>query len=305
MRVAFLWLLIPFLLSAAEPSAFGAGNLDVPNPYGLTEAEKHILSNKKTLDTIKEKAFSQSTHVQSLQERLDGMQTLMESLNETAHSNRIEIQKLQADRDMSESERVAAQKRLEEQIKANETNILQLKTLLTEFSGMIDTINSRYISKDEFNALVKEINDFKNSIGKSLSNMANTSISENDTFGGKTNVEVEAYANQEYKRQYYNNAIDAYSYLISKNYKPAKSHYMIGEMWYYRKKYDKALSYFKESAKRYDKASYMPTLMFHSAVCMENLGDITNAKSFFNAVITNYPESKVRSSAQERLDKLP
>ncbi len=301
MRSAFLALLAPFLLSAAEPSAFGAGNLNDPNPYGLTDAEKHILTNKKTLDTIKEKAYSQSSHVKSMQERLDGMQTVIEGLNEKSHANQVELQRLQSARDLSESERVATEKRFEERIAANEANIAQLKTVLTEFSTMIDTINSTYVSKEEYNELVEQINAFKSSVGKSLS--ATKSASE--TYAGKNNAQIAAYAHAQYKKKYYTNAIDAYTFLIEKNYKPAHAHYMIGEMWYYRKKYDKALSYFKESAKRYDKASYMPTLMLHSAVCMEQTGDVENAKAFLSALIANYPNDKLAVDAQKRLDKLP
>ena len=37
--VGLLGLLLP-LSAFAEKSAFGAGNLDSPNPYGLTAAEK-------------------------------------------------------------------------------------------------------------------------------------------------------------------------------------------------------------------------------------------------------------------------
>ncbi|MEA3228888.1 MAG: hypothetical protein U9P38_07440, partial [Campylobacterota bacterium] len=40
---------VPFLLYSAEPSAFGAGNLDNPNPYGLTDSEKVLLENKNNL----------------------------------------------------------------------------------------------------------------------------------------------------------------------------------------------------------------------------------------------------------------
>ena len=79
---------------------------------------------------------------------------------------------------------------------------------------------------------------------------------------------------------------------------------MIAEMWYYRNEFAKALSYFKESAKLYDKASYMPTLMLHSAVCMEKTGDVTNAKAFLNALIATYPNDKIAIEAQKRLDKL-
>jgi hypothetical protein len=53
MRLALLTLLSAAALGAAEPSAFGAGNLDSPAPYGLTPSEKHILKNKEMLDTVK------------------------------------------------------------------------------------------------------------------------------------------------------------------------------------------------------------------------------------------------------------
>ena len=39
-------------LVAAEPSAFGAGNLDSTSPYGLTSSEKAVLENKKSLKKV-------------------------------------------------------------------------------------------------------------------------------------------------------------------------------------------------------------------------------------------------------------
>jgi len=38
-----------FTLYGAETSAFGAGNLDSDNPYGLSESEKIIFQNKKQI----------------------------------------------------------------------------------------------------------------------------------------------------------------------------------------------------------------------------------------------------------------
>ena len=45
-------LLSVIALCASEPSAFEAGNLDAPNPYGLTSSEKVILKNKKEVKTF-------------------------------------------------------------------------------------------------------------------------------------------------------------------------------------------------------------------------------------------------------------
>jgi TolA-binding protein len=300
-RTLFL-ILAPLIVSASEPSVFGAGDLNSPNPYGLTETEKHILSNKKVLDTIEKKTFKQSNRVESIQERLDGLQTIIEGINEKSQANKIELKKLQSERDLSESERLEREKQLLDMITANEAGITQLKTVLTEFSTMIDTINVNYVSKEEFNAVIKDINAFKSTVGKSLTRVSTTQNT--SEFNGMSKAEVAKKAEQLYREKFYTKSIEHYTYLIEQNYKPARAHYMIGEMWYYRKDYDKAISYFKESARIYDKASYMPTLLMHSAVAMENTGDIANAKAFLNALMTSYPDSKLAVDAQKRLTKL-
>jgi len=299
---SFFLLLTPLILSASEPSVFGAGDLNSPNPYGLTETEKHILSNKKVLDTIEKKTFKQTHRVESIQERLDGLQTIIEGINEKSQANKLELKKLQSERDLSESERLEREKQLLDRVTANEENITQLKTVLTEFSTMIDTINVNYVSKEEFNALIKDINDFKSTVGKSLSRVS--SSGKPSQFKGMSKAQIAKKAEQLYHKKFYTKSIEYYTYLIENKYKPARAHYMIGEMWYYRKKYDKAIAYFKKSASIYDKASYMPTLMMHSAVAMEKTGDITNAKAFLNALIAAYPDSKLATDAQKRLTKL-
>ena len=47
--IAILAVILPHYLTAAEPSAFGAGDLNNPNPYGLTSTEATILETKKIL----------------------------------------------------------------------------------------------------------------------------------------------------------------------------------------------------------------------------------------------------------------
>ncbi|MEA1919212.1 MAG: tetratricopeptide repeat protein [Campylobacterota bacterium] len=301
MRKTLFLIFTPLLLSAAEPSVFGAGDLNSPSPYGLTETEKHILSNKKTLDTIEKKTFSQKNRVASIQERLDGLQTIIEGINEKSQSNKLELKQLQSARDLSESERIEREKQLLDRISGNEVSIAQFKTVLTEFSAMIDTINSNYVSKDEFNAVIKDINTFKKSVGKSLKTVGKTSSS---PYKGMSKAQVAKKAEQLYREKFYTKSIEHYTYLIENNYKPARAHYMIAEMWYYRKNYKKAIAYFKESARIYDKASYMPTLMMHSAVAMEKTGDINNAKAFLQALMDSYPDSKLAKDAEVRLSKL-
>ena len=70
-------LFLPFSLLAGEPSAFGAGNLDSDNPYGLTAAEKKILENKQILQQNNRTLRSQNNEIESLRERVDGLQSVL------------------------------------------------------------------------------------------------------------------------------------------------------------------------------------------------------------------------------------
>ncbi len=290
-----VFLLLPIFLSSAEPSAFGAGKIDDTTPYGLTETEKQILSTKKALNTIEEKTFKQLSRVESIQERMDGLQSIVEGMNEKSQSYAIELKQLQSTCDLSQSE-------INDKVKTLEERTEQLKIVLQELTQLIDAINTNYVSKEEMNRLIDDINQFKSSVGKSLKGTATNSGS---AATGLSSVEISDKAYAYYKQKEYDKSIALYTQLIEKNYKPARAHFMIGEMWYYRNEYTKALGYFKESAKLFDKADHMPTLMMHSAVCMEKTGDIENAKRFLEAIIANYPADKLAKDAQTRLNKLP
>jgi TolA-binding protein len=116
-----------------------------------------------------------------------------------------------------------------------------------------------------------------------------------------SSADVAAKAQAFFDKKYYTNAITYYEHLIKKNYKPAAAHYMIGEMNFRRNKYKKALSYFKESASLYDKADYMPTLMLHSAMAMEKMGDHDNAQLFYQGVIGKFPGTNEAKEAEKRV----
>lgn len=308
MRLTLLTLLSAAALSAAEPSAFGAGNLDNPNPYGLTSSEKHILKNKELLDDVKKKSRSTESQVDSLRERIDGLQSIVEGLSEKSHANKVAVKALKETYDYDRSERTQSVQELENIVKTNEANVGELKKVLESFSEMLDTINSDYVSKMEFNAVVKDINEFKKLVSKELKNKTSksgSSKSSGSALEKMSNAEVAKKAEAYYKKKYYTKAIEHYEHLIKKNYKPARAHYMIGDMWFKRKDYGKAIAYYKKSAKLYGKADYMPTLMLNTAISMQATKDVSNAKKFYGAVVTQYPGTAEAERAQERLSKLP
>lgn len=300
MRYSFLVTLaalLPLSLNSAEPSAFGAGNLDNPKPYGLTPSEKVILQNKQNLHKVEVKSNNQENAVDSLRERIDGIQTIIEGLGRKAQENKINLKKLEKKNSDDLINLDEYERRLSDITTNNSNNIESLKLALLQMSNLVKDINASYVTKQEFNVLVTEVNNFKDLVVKELKK----SVDKGSELDKMSKGDIETKAKAYYDKKYYTKAIEYYTYLIEHNYRPARAHYMIGEMKYYRKNYGEAIAYFKKSTSLYDKASYMPILMLHTAVAMDKTGDDSHAKAFYNALITKYPDSKYAAKAQKYL----
>ena len=294
-RFLLFCLAAPVITLASEPSAFGAGDLNSPKPYGLTSNEKVILETKKTLKKVAQKSNYQENQLDSLRERIDGLQSIIENLSRKAHNNKITLQNMQKNNQLDMQNNAEYEKRLASEIQENRTKIETLKIVVAELSKVVDDINLHYVTKTEYNTLVNDINDFKKLMAKTLKTDAQ------HIYAKLSGFELFKQAKKLYDKRYYTKAIDAYEELIRRNYKPAYSHYMIGEMYYKRKNYAKAISYFKKSSQLYTKASYMPTLMLHTALSMERTGDISHAKIFYNAIVQKYPDSQEAEEAKKHL----
>jgi len=222
---------LPALLMSAEPSAFGAGDLNSPNPYGLTSSEKVILETKKKLNKVSVKSNNQANELDSLRERIDGLQSIIESLSRKAHNNKINLQKLDQSNSLSAQTSDEFDKRLSEIVQSNTQSIETLQTTLGEVSVVIDKINENYVSKAEFNILVEDVNSFKAIIAKELKQPKKMGANTSKISNAKIFERAKSY----FDKKYYTKAIADYEYLIKNNYQPAYSHYMIGEMNYRRK----------------------------------------------------------------------
>jgi TolA-binding protein len=293
---------VPLFLQASEPSAFGAGNLNNPNPYGLTQSERVLLETKKNLRKVEVKSNNQAYAVDDLKERLDGFETILDSIGKKAHQNRLNLQKMKDETLADKNNRDEFEKRVSIVTQTNSDNIEKIKLVIRELSHVIDSINAKYVSKDEFNKLVNDVNSFKSLMAKELKNEITTkSTTSKSSLSGMSNSQIDKAAQKFYQKKYYTKAIEYYTYLISKKYRPAHSHYMIGEMKFKRKNYGEAISYFKKSASLYSKASYMPTLLLHTAISMDKTHDKKNAKTFYNAVVVKYPNSPEAKEAKKHL----
>ena len=282
---------------ASEPSAFGAGNLGVPDPYGLTPSEKVILQNKTKLHKVLIKSNNQANEVDSLRERLDGLQTIIETLSIKAHNNRVNIEKLNNKNQKALEGSSEYQKRLAEATQSNSKEIELLKSNVAKMFQIVNDINSSYVTRADYNYLVNNINSLKAIVVKGMK----SKYSKKSPLDSMSKSDIAKRAKKYYDKKYYSDAIKYYTYLISKNYKPAYAHYMIGEMKFKRKNYGEAISYFKKSASLYKKASYMPRLMLHTAISMQRTGDKRHAKVFYEAIIAKYANSAEAKKAKKYL----
>ncbi|MEN8146796.1 MAG: tetratricopeptide repeat protein [Campylobacterota bacterium] len=300
MRLALLFslLLLPFSLLADEPSAFGAGDLDSDNPYGLTASEKKIYQNNKTLKQNNRKINSHKSDIESLRERIDGLQSVLESIALKSQKNKValgDMSKSQENDGLSTQERL---QNFETQIATNSENILQLKTALEELSKLMDEQSASLVTKEEHNALVEDVNAFKVLVAGELKKKSKSSSS------NKSSGDLATQAKKNYDKKSYSKALSDYKELVNRNYKPAYGHYMIAQCYFGQKEYGQAIAHYKESAARYKKASYMPTLMLRTAYSMSLTGDKANARKFYNAVIAKYPGTTEAKKAERYLGQL-
>lgn len=292
MRTAVALLaLFSLCASASEPSVFGAGNLNNPNPYGLTNEEKLILENKKEIQSVMQKHNVQNAKVETVSERLDGLQTIMEGLIQTSNEHKMALQKLSE----SAGEENATQSidAIKKQVDANTENIAQFKALFEEMSHTVDTINGSYVTKEQFSALIKQLK------------ISPPSTAEAAPKAAKTDAETLAKeANRLFAQKKYAEAQVLFEQMIQKKHKVAEAYFMIGETYFERKGYKEAIVSYKESASRNEKALYMPTLLLHSGISMEKTGDLATAKAFYKATVSKYGGSGAANEAQERLTRL-
>jgi TolA-binding protein len=303
-----LLLISPLLLLAEyqEPSAFGAGNLDSPNPYGLTQNEKHIYSNKKLLEEITDKLKVQDDNLRKefyklkstmteVTADLDGLKSVVDGESTKRVKTEKEYQKYIKMLEFIQKDMNELKEQLATSQKSTKETLDNFTTALGEISSIIDTINNSYVSKAELEA-------FKAEILAQLSVHKDNSKKQEALSG--SNPAIMKDAKRLYKKQKYDEAKYRFEHLVNKNYKPAESNYYLGEIAYYLKDYKNAPVYFKKSYNLYKKASYMPTLFLHIAISYEKQGSKKSARKFYNALIKSYPKSKSATIATSNLKKM-
>ena len=244
-----------------------------PSVYGFGSDEpandtQTSVSSTGTITSLEQRIAQQ-------EERIDGLTTIIEGLSAS-------INELQRTRGTETS--------------AMEGNDSSNTALLKKLASMIDEINANYVSKEELEQALANKGTVKASVKKDSKSKA--------SLQGTSNAKLYSEGVRHFVKKRYDEAQKRFTITDAKGYKPAASNYYLGEIAYYTKKYEDAIFYFKKSAGIYDKASYIDTLLLHTAVSLEKTGDKGQARAFYENIIENYAGKKTAKIAQERLKKL-
>ena len=209
------------------------------------------------------------------QERIDGLTTVIEGLSASVNELR--------------SANIRAKKET-----GNNSD-----ALLQKLAGMIDEINANYVSKEE---LVRMLGK-QQTVAKTKAKKSSVKT-DDSKLNSKSAATLYSEGVRHFVKHRYSEAKKRFGITDTKGYKPAASNYYLGEIAYYTKQYDDAVFYFKKSAGLYDKASYIDTLLLHTAISLEKTGEKQQAKIFYQNIIENYAGKKTAKIAKERLKKL-
>ncbi len=227
----------------AEPSVYGFGSDD-------TTEQRRSSSPSRSIASMQQKIAEQD-------ERIDGLTTIIEGLS--ASLNELQMREVQGS-----------------SVNTNLPN----DDLLKKLAGMIDEINANYVSKEELQASLGKKQFKAPSKKKTTTKKSEVSSSQkgNDSLENKSNATLYSEGVRFFVKKRYTEAQKRFAITDTKRYKPAASNYYLGEIAYYTKKYEDAIFYFKKSAGLYDQASYIDTLLLHTAVSLEKTGDKGQAK---------------------------
>jgi len=294
-----LFFLLPvFLLADVDP--FKAGDLNAPNPYGLTPQEKAIIQNKKNIQ-------KNSSLIIELKKKLDNFKSKL-------------AQKfVEYDQTISDlNNKLSSFDTILSEIDSTKLSIDKLKkqlkdTNLTEIKNRIKTLEDKVAALEKQNKAIKktieEMMKIQNENFQNLSNSIQTILTQIKKLNKPERKLSPKTAFNKAKNYFYkgnlNKAKELFAYTFEKKYLPATSSYYLGEIAFKQGNYKEALAFYKKSITLYPKkTSFTDRLLYHTAVSFLKLNQKQNAKLTFKKLINDFPKSKYSTLAKKKLEKL-
>lgn len=261
----------------AQVSVFDAGNLNTHSPYGLTESEKELLKNKRDVANLE-------SNLNTFDEQMQGLQSLIEGISQRLVKLEQRVGDLEA--------------MVGGQTSENTTSISSLKAYVEETRAIQDK-NYKNITKTlkDLSALI----DKKSNVStQNTTTKQSTNSSSKVDLNKKNNAEVFNDAVKLFNANKNEEAKEYFSHLVKKNSRPAASNYYLGEIAYKEKSYASAIKHYQKSIEIDDKGSYLPKLLYHTAISFDKIGDTASANRFYKALKAGYPNSKEAQASPNR-----
>lgn len=239
-------------------------------------SQKLIVENRNELIALKQR-------VDELGERIDGLTTLIEGLNTSINT----LQRLQNSQPAQVAP--AASYPMPVEPKADQIS----RGMVSNSSDLYQNSSS---GKTSYGATSLE--------SPAASQSQSGERSDTASLDSESSSSLYSEGVRLFQKQEYSESQKRFMMTQDKNYKPAASNYYLGEIAYYTKKYSDAIFYFKKSAGIQDQASYIDTLLLHTAISLEKTGDTAQAKTFYQSIIDGYPEKKSAEIAKKNINKL-
>lgn len=324
-------------LSAKEISVLDAGNLDSQTPYGLTKAEQVVSANTEKLNTLSTKVQSLSSEQENkinslslkydslnskqneLLQKIEGISSLFESdskrlnnakLNVKNNENKIEEQKtiLSNRIDANTNKLELLDKKVDDFIAKQKQNMKVLEEQNVKLTAILNKINVDYVKKAEFDELVVFINK-NNEKSKPQSFTAKSDKIAVESIVKDKDIAIKKKSNKEnfedavklFKSKQFDKSSSLFEALIGEKYKSAESNFYYAEIKFKQKLYKEAIPHYKQSMIADDKASYIPTLLLHSALSFENMKEKDNAANFYKTIVEIYPDSAEAKEASKKI----
>ncbi len=266
-------------LLLAEISVFEAGNINSQNPYGLTDSEKSQLQNRQNVESIR-------SDVSTAKENIEGLKSILDSLHDANQRAFTRITDLENNSTATAEDLKDELKKLSQTVQKNrasqEATNKKILAAIAELAAIIDSGATKNIDdntslKTDKTAAPSQTKPSKTAPADTLKNADNA-----------------------FKAKDYQNAKSLFEELVAQKHRPAYANYMLGEIEYAQQNYAGALPYYKNSVEISQKGSYVPRLLYHTAISYDKIGEKDNANKFYKALKQAYPESAEATASPNR-----
>jgi|GEM_PF-106803 len=288
-------------LLASEISVFDAGNINTDTPYGLTENEKVLFEQRQQIQKLSRELAQMRSQYEQLDSQMQGVRSVLDGTaskvgQSDAQARTLErrVEALDGNLSALRQEINRLRQYAQQTRTVQETNNERVRTVLGEISLLIDSINSSYAPKSQVDKLAQRVEELESP------NRSQTSFIDSSALESKEGAVLIKEALEHFEAGRLDESRIRYEILVTKNYMPARSNYYLGEIAYKQEQWRTAIKHYKISIDLYDKADYIPRLLYHTAISFDKIGEPSNANRFYNALKTNYPDSKEAKASPNR-----